>query len=176
MLEMPVFSIFDLITLIIAGIFVIIGIWKGFLKTVFKFGAAFLAVILAKFLGDPFGRLLFPELLKSDSAIGSKLSSATLEGINASLSSTLGTLILFVVLFIILRIIAGILAKLIVKGFNSKGLDRVLGGVLGLILAGGVIYVFALIVNIVALVMTFINPASDIYTVINNTVLFKLFF
>ena len=172
---MSVLGLLDIITLVIVGIFVIVGIWKGFLKTVFKLGATFFAVILAKFFGAPVGRMLLPEVIKSDSGLGSKLSSNTLANINSSISSIVGTLILFIVLFIILRIISGILAKAFVKGFRSKTLDRLLGAVLGLVLAAGVIYVFALVVELFALAITFIDPSSTFYSAIESTVIFKYF-
>ena len=173
---MPVFSILDIITIIITGLFVIIGIWKGFLKTVLKFGAAFFAVIIAKLFGGRVGLMILPEVIKSDSGIGSKLSEATLLNINTSIATIIGTALLFIVLFIILRIIAGIVAKAVVGGLKSKGLDRILGAVLGFVLSVGAMHVVALIVNFVAVIMTFINPSSDIYAVIDRTVFFRFFF
>ena len=52
-------SVFDMITLAIIGIFLIIGIWKGFLKLLLRFGAWILAAIIAKSFGGSLGKLLW---------------------------------------------------------------------------------------------------------------------
>ena len=167
---------FDIAVLVIAGIFVIIGIWKGFLRTVLKFGASILAIFLARLFGTTVGNTLFPQIIKGDSALGSRLSSGTLDNINASIAGTIGTAILFVVLFILFRLIASIVSKAVLKALNSGPLDRILGALLGLVLAAGVVYALALAVDIVAVVITFIDPSNEIYDIVNSSLIFKYFF
>lgn len=169
-------SVFDIVTLAIAGVFVIIGFLKGFLKLVLKFGVAVLAVVTARLFGSGLGRMLFPNLIKSSSSIGARFSTSSLENINASIATVLGTLIVFAVVFIVFKLIAGIVSKAVSNGFKSKLTDKILGMVLGLALAAGIVYAFAFAVDIVAIVISFIHPSTDIYELINDTVIFKYFF
>ena len=168
--------VFDIITLVIMCIFVVIGFWKGFLGSVLRFGATLSAIILAKMLGGTFGSMSMPELISENSELGSKLSSSALDNINSSLATTIGTILLFVILLMAFRIIASAVSKAVIGGLKSKTLDRVLGAILGLVLSVGVVYAFAFAINLVAMIMTLADPSADIYSVINRTVIFRYFF
>lgn len=167
---------FDIAVLVIAGVFVLIGIWKGFLKTVLSWGAWLLAALLSRMLGSWLGNMLLPELIKGDGALGEKIPAATLENINSSIASTVGTVILFIVLLIVFKLVAKLIAKAVVDGFKTKWLDKLLGAVLGLVLAVGAVYALAFVVDIVAVLISFVAPSVDVYGAIDSSVLFKYFF
>ena len=105
-------NVFDIITLAIFLISVVIGLWRGFLKTVIKLGAPVIAALGARFFGRPLGDLLLPELIKKRP---SSMSSGELERVNEAISSLVGTLIVFIALFVILRLLAGLFGNIIVK-------------------------------------------------------------
>ena len=169
-------TVFDIAVLVIAGIFVAIGLWKGFLKAVLGWGAWLLAALLSRMLGGWLGDMLLPELIKGDGAIGSRLSSDMLDNINRSIASTVGTVIIFVVLLIAFKLIAKVAVKAVINGFKAKWLDKLLGALLGLVLAAGAVYALAFVTDIIAVLLSLIAPSLDIYGAIDNSVIFKYFF
>lgn len=167
---------FDIAVLVIAGIFVIIGAWRGFLRTVLRIGASVAAVILSRLLGGALGIALFPELIGADSAIGQRLPSTALDNVNRSLAVTIGTLAVFILALIVLRLVVRAIAGIALKDFKSNAVDKLLGAVLGLLIALGAIYVLAFAIDVIAVVITFVAPSSDIYEIIEGSVIFKYFF
>ncbi len=161
----------DIVTLAIAAVFVFIGIFKGFAKMVFRFGALALSVVLARIFGTLLGKALFPEIVKSSS-----IPAQTLENINASIAGVIGTVIVFIVVFIISRLLARFISKSLTKNCVVNLTDRILGGAAGLVFALGAIYLFAFCVNVYASTISLINTSSDIYDVIDSTLIFKYLF
>lgn len=169
-------AFFDIVTLIIAVVFVIIGFWKGFLKTILKFGATLLALILSRLFGTALGNMILPDFINGDSALGERLSPSTLDNVNSSIAATVGTLLIFVVLFVIFRLIASWVSKARVHRFKSRILDKILGAIFGLVLSFGAIYAFAVALELMAVLVTLIAPSIDIYSAVENTVIFRHFF
>ena len=164
-------TVFDIAALLIAAVFVIIGFWRGFVKSSLRLAALLASFVLARLFGGAVGRMLVPELVKSD-----RLSEQTLQKINSSLASVIGTVLVFAVLLIVLRLIARLIAKITVKSFGGKAIDKLLGALLGLVFAVAAIYSLAFVVDLVAIALSLIAPSVDIYSLIENSVIFKYFF
>lgn len=167
---------FDIAVLVITGIFVLIGVWKGFVRMALRLGSTVAAVILSRMFGGMLGELILPAIIGSDSAIGARLPSSALDNVNRSISVTVGTLLIFVVAFIVFRLISGVIARAVTGGIKRRTLDRVLGAIFGFVIALGAIYALAFIVDIIAMTVIFIDPSSDIYDIIGSTKIFKYFF
>ena len=166
----------DISVLLIACIFIIVGICKGFSRLAIKLGAVVPAVVIARLFGGFLGTRLFPEIIHDDWKMAEKMSSDSLDNVNESLAKIIGTIVLFVVLFIVFKIILSVISKILKKNPNINLLDRIIGAVFGALMALGAIYTFAFAVNIIAMVVTFFDSGSSIYDVIDKTVVFKYFF
>ena len=167
---------FDVAVLGIAVLFTVIGFCTGFLRNVMRFGASVFAVIFANFFGGYIGRVLFPNLIKSDSAIAQRLPAPIVQSINETIAKTIGIAILFLILFVIFKIISGFISKLL-KGIKLIGaVDKILGALFGLLIAVGVIFVFAHTFNIIATLISFVDPSAAIYDTVDNSLIFKYFF
>lgn len=164
-------NILDIITLIICAGAVIICAWRGFIKIALKLGAVVIAAVTAKFVGPIIGEKLFSDLIDAPDGMGAKLAGI----FNSTLSSVIGTVLLFVVLFVVLRIFAGLLSKIITKMTHTTTVDRVLGAVFGLIAAAAFVFLFAEAVQIVATVAAFIDPDTELFTVMEDSFIFKYF-
>ena len=165
-------NVFDIMTLSVFIVSVVICLWKGFLKTVLKLGAPVLAALGARFFGRPLGELLLPELIEKPP---SGMSAATLERLNGTISSVVGTLLVFIVLFIAFRLLAGLLAKIVKKVTRTSVLDRAAGAVFGLLIGFAVAVVLAEALEIVAAVGTFISPEFSLFEMMEDSMLFKYF-
>ena len=165
-------NIFDIIALIVFLVSIVICLWRGFLKTVLKLGAPVLAAICARFLGRPLGGILLPKLIQKPP---SSMSADTLERLNGTISSVVGTIIVFVVLFIAFRLLAGLLAKTVKKITGTSVLDRVLGAVFGLLIGFAAVVLLAETLEIVAMIGTFVYPEFSLLEIMQDSVLFKYF-
>ena len=165
-------NIFDIVVLTVFVISVVICFWKGFLKTVLKLGASFLAALGAGIFGRPVGKLLLPELIKKQP---SGMSAGALERLNGAISSIAGTLLVFIVLFVIFKLLAGLLAKIAKKITGTSVLDRTLGAVFGLFIAFASTAVLAVVLQIIAAIGTFIYPDFALFELMEDSVLFKYF-
>lgn len=163
-------NVFDIVTLAIIAVSVIVCTIKGFAKILLKIGAFILAVMLSRIFGEKLGLAVFPNLIKSDS-----ISASSLNKINNTLAQVLGTAVLFIVLFIILRIISMILSKVIKNAPVAGSLDRLLGAVVGVLMGVAVVYVFAVALNIYASIATYLNPDSEIFGTLADTYIIKYF-
>lgn len=166
----------DIAILIIIGIFTVIGIVKGFLRTLLGFGAWATAIIIARIFGARLGESVIPELIHSDGILGGRLSSSAIDSVNRSLAASIGTLIVFALLYLLLRLLARALARVILRGRCITLIDRLLGAILGLAVAAGVIFALVLAFDAIAAVVTLIAPDSDMYGSVENTSIFKYFF
>ena len=164
-------NVFDIIVIASAALFIAIGVWKGFLKTVLRLGAAVVSMILAKLLGPVVGGLI-PDIDKG----GAGLSSETANSINGAISSVVGTAVVFILLFIVLRLLAKVLAKLITRMTGTTRLDRIFGGVFGLLVAVSFVFLFAEAFKIVATAVTLVSPDSNIFEYASDSLVFKYFF
>lgn len=160
----------DIISLVIIGVFVIIGIWKGFLKLLLRFGALILSGILAKLLGPWLGQKLLPSLLETE-----RLSNEMLSRVNSMIGSVVGTVLVFVVSLLILRLLARIIAKALTKETRVGIFDRLLGAIVGCFAGVAVLSLFAMLVNACMIVVALIYPETGFFDVVENTVIFKYF-
>lgn len=166
-------SIFDIITIALFAVSLLVCVWKGFLKILFKFGALVIAAILAKFFGSSVGDIWFSDLIKTS---GEGMTASVLDKVNQSLATVIGTVIVFVIFYIVLRIIFAVVAKIVKKAPAISTMDRILGAVFGLVMAFGLTFVFAEVVRVASTVITYIDPASEIFSNIETSMVFKYFF
>ena len=166
----------DIATLGILGLFVLIGIWKGFLKTFLKLGATVIAVVVSRIFGEMLGKTLFPHLISGNTFLTKNISSSTIDEINSSFATIIGTAVIFIIMFVLLRIVAGFTSKIIKAKMKVGLIDRIFGALFGLVLAVGAIYAFAFVVNILATATAFFDHDAFIYSAVEETVIFKYFF
>lgn len=162
----------DIIAFAVFAAALIICTLKGFAKIFLRLGALVVSVIAAKLFGAALGSRLFPEIIKDSKG---KIPADKLQALNETLASVIATVIIFVVIFIVLRIVAGLIAKIISKGIFGKTLDRILGAITGLLVGAAAVFLLAWIVGLVASVITFFNPGSDIFNSLDSTYLIKYF-
>lgn len=148
---------FDIVILVMTLTFVGIGIWKGFARTLLRFGAAVVSLIVARLFGGMLGEALLPKG-------------------NEYLATLLGTFIVFATLYLILRIVIKILSKKINDGFKSRLIDKILGGCLGFLLAIGAVCTLAYAVDLVAALLLLFDSPWDIYDAVESSVIFRYFF
>lgn len=161
----------DIFALVITGAFVLVGLWRGFVKSSLRLCALIVSVIIARLFGGALGRALLPNIIKSDS-----ISSETLAKINGSISSVIGTLIVFIALYLLLTLLAKLISKITVKGFIGKLADKLLGALLGLFFGIAALYSLAFVFDIIAAVVSLAVPSADMYFVVEDSVIFKYFF
>ncbi|MBE6596140.1 MAG: hypothetical protein E7641_00575 [Ruminococcaceae bacterium] len=164
-------NVFDIITISICALSVLICVWKGFLKIALKTGAIAIAAIVAKFVGPMLGEKFIPDIFKASG----KMSASAADKINETIATVVGTVVLFVVLFILLRLISGLIAKAVTKVTHTGKADRIIGGIFGLILAVAVVFLFAEGVKIYAAIATAIKPDYAIFDTLESSLIFKYF-
>jgi membrane protein required for colicin V production len=113
-------TFWDWLILVIGGLSVLIGLWRGMVRSVFALAGWIIALI-----GTP---LLFPTVAEMV-----KLEQAWLLAIP-----------IFLVLFIAVRLIGGLLAAGLTKA-GLGGVDRLLGGLIGILRAAIIVGVLALL-------------------------------
>ncbi len=147
---------FDIISIIIFALFIIICAFKGFMKILAKWGAFFVAMACAKPLGSYLGVLLLGNALGSFAPI-------------------IGTVLTFILLYIACRIIFGFLAKLITKALNSGAVDHILGAIVGAVGGIATVYLFAFVCEIIMIVVGFFDSGADIIINIQQAEILKYF-
>ena len=110
----------DIFALVITGAFVLVGLWRGFVKSSLRLCALIVSVIIARLFGGALGRALLPNIIKSDS-----ISSETLAKINGSISSVIGTLIVFIALYLLLTLLAKLIST-VSLGINNTRVIRIM--------------------------------------------------
>ncbi len=149
-------NIFDIIALVIFFLFVLICTIRGFLKILARLGSFFAAMILSKVFGGMLGGMLLGDILGDFAPI-------------------VGTVAIFVLLFILFRIVFGFIATGITKVLHTKTLDKILGAVIGI--AGGLasVYLFALLSELIIVVVSVFNADAQIIETIQSTEILKYF-
>jgi len=142
---------FDILSLAIFAIFVIICAIKGLLGILSKWGSLFAAIILSRLFGGMLGETLLGDVLGNFAPI-------------------VGTALTFVLLYLLLRIILGGLGKLITKVFNVVALDHLLGAVVGALGGLAVIFLFTLLLELFVTVVGVVNENAEIITNIGNMI------
>ena len=166
----------DVAVIFTAVAFCIIGFCNGFLRSVLKLGAYVFSTVISCTLGAWIGRILFPNIIGADSAVAEKLPIQIIDSINETLSKFLGIIILFLALVILLRIISRFISKLFEKIKIIGVIDRILGALFGLLIAVGIICVFAMILDFIAMISCFFDTSATLYSIIEETVIFRYFF
>ena len=141
----------DILSLAIFAIFVIIGAIKGFLGILSKWGSLFAAIIISRMFGAMIGEKLLGDVLGDFAPI-------------------VGTALTFVLLYLLLRIILGALAKLITKALNTGALDHLLGAVVGAVGGIAIVFLFALLLDVFASVVSVFNDNADVLTNLGNMI------
>lgn len=164
-------TVFDIATLLIAVGFITVGIKRGFVGYSLKLCALILSVLLSRLFGVAIGRALFSNLIISD-----RISADTLKNINLSVATILGTVLSFIIFRTVLGLLAKLVSRISVKSIKGKIADKLLGALLGVFFAAAAIYAIAFVVDIVAATVSLVFPNTDIYSMIERTVIFKYFF
>ncbi len=160
-------NIFDCIGMALIALFVAVFAFKGCKKLIFKFAAFAIAMIFAKLIGQKFGHFLLSDFIKLD--IG-ELS----DKVNGTIISVLGTLILFLLLFVFLRLIFKVVEGKFEKSIQSVIVDRICGALVGFVLGVAVVFVFTEIVSIVITIVATIKCDTEIFDIVDNSIIFKL--
>ena len=150
-------NVLDIATLAIFVLSLIICIWKGFLKIILKFGALAIAVILARFFGSAIGGTFFSKL-------------------DESLATVIGTVIVFVIFYVVLRLIFAVIRKAVTSAQGVGAADRILGAVLGIIIAFSTVFLLAEILRIAVAVASMFDAQPSLLDAIEDTRLFRIFF
>ena len=149
-------NIFDMIALVVFFLTVIICTFKGLLKIVANFGSLFFALIASKWFGVELGEKYLGDIL-------------------GDASGPVGVFILFILLFIVCRIIFGLLAKLITKVLKTKGLDRFLGMLLGVLGGLAFVYLLGFAAELIISVVSLVNSEAAIISTIESSVFLECF-
>ena len=150
-------NIFDTICLVILAFFAIIFAIKGLKKIVFTILSISIATFVSRLVGGKLGVSLLPKLINN-----TNLNEATLEKINTSLASVIGTVVAFIICFIIVRLIFKIVEFKIGTSVKSRILNHLLGAILGLIMGVGFVFVFSIAIDVVEIAVTFVDPDSSL--------------
>jgi len=157
-------ALWDIVTLVILGLGLLYGIWKGFLKLVLKVGAFFLAIIVAKPLGN----------LISSSFIDGLFNGNKLEEILQFIVSIVISIVLFIILYILFRIIARVIASALNKLFDSKKIDKVIGAIIGLVIGGGIVFLLATVLEFAQAIVSSLGIYVE-WLDFSETFLFRFF-
>lgn len=153
---------FDIFAISVLAVCTLVGIWKGFLYTVLKFGAFFLSVIVSKPLGALVSKLLREELLSDIISAEALLFVIEL----------LLVIFVFAIIFLVFKFFAKMFSKAFNKLFKSKKVDRLFGAVLGLCIGCGALFLIGLLIGE-------INAFADVVGIdridCGETFLFRLF-
>jgi uncharacterized membrane protein required for colicin V production len=84
--------------------------------------------------------------------------------------------LVFLIFYILLRIIFSVAAKLVKKVPGITAVDRIIGAIFGLIVAFGLVFIFAELVRLSATVITYFAPDSTMFAAVEDTLIFKYFF
>ena len=109
-----IMALLDLIIVIILGVGLLIGFFKGVIQQVFSLGGLILGIILGTLLYEPFAGLLLNIFKMSDQT---------------------ARIVAFVIILIVVPMVCGLLGKALSKLIHAANLgfiDRVLGGLFGL--------------------------------------------
>ena len=151
-------NILDIISICIFVIFVGICAWRGLLKIVSKWAALFVAMIISKMLGGTVYFYLF-ESIFGGFAVGRYVT----------------IVLLFAVSYFVLRLLFGMLAKAITKLLHTKTLDRILGGVVGLVGGFSVLFLFAFVLELILVVLTQFDLGEGLMDAYLTAKIFKFF-
>ena len=157
-------ALWDIVTLVVLGLGLLYGIWKGFLRILLKIGALILSVILARPLGN----------FISDTFVAGFFEGNRLEALLTFGASLLVTVAVFIILYILLKILAKIIASSVNKMLSTKKIDRVIGAIAGFAMGCGVMFVLGTVLEFMSAVAT----SLDIYVSwldFGETFLFRFF-
>ncbi len=157
-------ALWDIITLVVIGLGLLYGIWKGFFKIILRGAALFLAIIISKPLGT----------LVSEKFIFGMFSGNKFEAILEAAASVVASIVIFIILFFILKILAGLIAKGINKILSSSKVDRFLGGILGLAMGCGLMFLIATVAEFTSVLLSELG-LSVAWLEFGETFLFRFF-
>ena len=157
-------ALWDIVTLVVLGLGLLYGIWKGFFKIILRGGALFLAIIVSR----PIGNFI------TERFIFGLFSGNSFEAILEAGSSIIVSVIVFVLVFFIFKLLAGLLAKALNKVLSSSKIDRFLGAILGLLVGGGFMFLIATAVSFIAAVVANLG-LSVAWLDLGGTFLFRFF-
>ena len=156
--------LWDIVTVVVLGLGLLYGIWKGFLRLLLKAGALFLAIVLARPVGN----------IVSAKFVDGMFAGNPFEEILQSVASIVVSIVIFVVLYILLKLLAKLIASAVNKLFDSKKIDKVLGAIVGLVIGCGMMFLIATAVEFANAVVTSLDISVD-WLDFGETFLFRFF-
>ena len=157
-------ALWDIITLVVIGIGLIYGIWKGFFKIILRGAALFLAIMISKPIGD----------FITEKFIFGRFSGNKFEAILEASASVVTSIVIFIILLFVLKLLAGLVAKGINKILSSSKIDRFLGGLLGLVIGCGLMFLIATVAEFSSVLLSELG-LSVAWLEFGETFLFRFF-
>ena len=142
---------FDTIYLLIIIFFTVIFALKGLKKIIFSAISMALAGFISVTVGGTIGELLSPTPIESPSQTPEAVEGIVNNGlsyVNKVLPTALGTVVTFVLSFLVIRILFKFVEDKIGTGITARVLDRILGGLVGLVLGVSIVLVFSFFVDL----------------------------
>ena len=164
-------NVFDIITIVIFALFVIVCAFKGLLKILSNWGSFFGALIISRIFGVAAGDFLLNALAGPISNMESK----TLATLILNVIPALGTALLFFLVYLVLRLILGALSKILKKVFDAKPLDHFLGAIVGVFGGVAVIFLFTFLVEFVGSITSALNIDSGMLEAIKSSPILNFF-
>ncbi len=151
-------GVFDIISILIFVVSVVVCAYRGLSKIFAKWGAFLVAMIFSRLFGTSLGNLLlgWADVLSPFSHI-------------------IGTVLLFVLLFFVCRVVLDAVAKLIVKLVGTKLLDKLLGALIGIFVGVAAVSLFGFVVNFISVIADIFDAGSDLLHMASDTVVFRYF-
>ena len=157
-------ALWDIITLAVIGCGLIYGIWKGFFKIILRGAALFFSIIISK----PIGAFI------TKNFIFGLFSGNKFEAILEASASVLSSIIVFIIVYFLLKLLAGIIAKGINKILSSSKIDRFLGGLLGLVIGCGFMFLVATVAEFSSVLLSELGLSVG-WLEFGETYLFRFF-
>lgn len=166
---MPLFL--DILFVIIAAIFIVVGVRRGFIKSLIQSAKFLLAIIITYFVSPLVGKFVYdkfifqpiydwlnemgtnvvetlPKFLQpEEGAVGQEVLPIA-QTVSTTISNVIGYIVTFILAIILLTVLAWLLTK-ITDRFDFFGTaNRVLGGVFGAVMGLVVLFIIAVIVKL----------------------------
>ena len=166
---MPI--VLDVLFLIIAAIFIVVGVRRGFIKSLIQSAKFLLAVLITYFVGPITGKFVYdkfifqpvydwlnkmgtnvveklPKFLQPQEGVVGEEVYPIADSVATIISNIIGYIVTFILAIILLTILAWLLTK-ISDRINILGTaNRVLGGVFGAVMGVVVLFIAAVIVKL----------------------------
>lgn len=162
----------DTVFLIIIGFFVLMFALKGIKKIFFTMISMAFAILIAKLIGTPVGKLLVTEPLDIDFA---GLDSKVMSKVNDIFPLALGTAVVFLLTFLVTRVLLKIIEYRIGTGFFSMIINKLIGALAGFIFGVALVFALSTVLELVEATSSIINFGDSFLQTLNESEIYSLF-